>query len=57
VYEVITHFTQPLILVKEVQTEETVKKILRVGNEILLGEYNGYLEVFDIETSSIIHTH
>jgi hypothetical protein len=37
VYEVTTHFTQPLILVKVVQTKESVYKLLRVGNEILLG--------------------
>jgi hypothetical protein len=28
-----------------------------VGHELLLGEFYGYLEVFDIETSSITHTH
>jgi hypothetical protein len=57
VYKVTTDFTQPLILVKEVQTKQLVYKLLRVGNEILLGESIGYLEVFDIETSSITHTH
>ena len=30
---------------------------MRVGDELILGEWNGYLEVFDIETSSITHTH
>jgi hypothetical protein len=30
---------------------------LRVGDELVLGEWKGYLEVFDIETSSITHTH
>jgi hypothetical protein len=57
VYKVTTDFTQPLILVKVVETESWVHKLLRVGHEILLGEYKGYLEVFDIETSSITHTH
>ena len=33
-----------------------MKKIVRVGNELLLGEI-AYLEVFDIKTSSITHTH
>jgi hypothetical protein len=59
VYEVTANFTQPLILVKEVQTKSSVYKFLRVGHELLLGEccYQGYLEVFDIETSSITSTH
>jgi hypothetical protein len=35
-----------------------VKKILRVGNELLLlGEGSGYLQVVDMNTSKITHTH
>ena len=31
--------------------------MLRVGDELILGQYGGYLQVFDIKTSSITHTH
>jgi hypothetical protein len=33
------------------------RKILRAGEELILGEVDGHLEVFDIETSTITHTH
>jgi hypothetical protein len=56
VYKVTTNVTQPLILVKEIQTKQWVYKLLRVGNEILLGEDEGYLEIFDISTSIITST-
>jgi hypothetical protein len=57
VFEVTTSLSQPLILVKVIDAKRWVHKILRVGNELILGEGEGYLEVFDIETSSITHTH
>ena len=34
-----------------------VNKILRVSNQLLLGEYGGWLEVFDINNSNITSSH
>jgi hypothetical protein len=49
--------TQPLAPVTVITTKSFVKKILRVGSELLLGEYDGFLQVVDIKTSKITHTH
>ena len=57
IFKVTTSITQPLVIVKVINTQRGVLKILRVGYELLLGEDSGYLEVFDIKTSSITHTH
>jgi hypothetical protein len=57
VFEVTTSLTHPLIPVEVIDTKDSVYKILRVGNELILGERSGHLEVFDIETSSITQTH
>jgi hypothetical protein len=57
VYEVNNSITQPLIPDKMIITKNKVLKILRVGHELMLGEHDGWLEVFDIETSSITHSH
>ena len=43
VFEVTNSLTQPVIPVKVIDTMEYVGIILRVGNELLLGEYEGYL--------------
>jgi hypothetical protein len=48
VFEVTTSLTQPLVPVIVIGTESWVCKILRVRHELILGENNGYLEVFDI---------
>jgi hypothetical protein len=48
-----TSLTDPLTPVKVIDTEWTVYKILRVGNQLLLGEYGGWLEVFDINNYNI----
>jgi hypothetical protein len=56
-FEVTTSLSQPLVAAKVIYTILWVYIILRVGHELILGEVNGYLEVFDIETSSITHTH
>ena len=42
VFEVTTSLTQPLVAAKVFNTEHKVFKILRVGQELLLGEGNGY---------------
>ena len=56
-FEVTTSLTQPIVLVDVIYTLGAVFKILRVRNELILGERSGYLEVFEIETSRITHTH
>jgi hypothetical protein len=57
VFKVTASLAQPLLPLTVIPTEEEVLKILRVGNELLLGEVNGYLEVVDINTSKITSTH
>jgi hypothetical protein len=57
VFKVTASLTQPLIPLTVISTEEEVLKILKVGNELILGEVNGYLEVVDINTSTITSTH
>jgi hypothetical protein len=57
VFKVTASLTQPLIPLTIISTEEEVLKILRVGNELLLGEVNCYMEVVDINTSKITSTH
>jgi hypothetical protein len=43
VFEVSTSLTQPLVAAKVINTEYWVYKILRVRNELILGEYYGWL--------------
>ena len=43
VFEVTTSLTQPLIPGKVIDTKKVVHKILRVANELILGEALGYL--------------
>ena len=43
VFEVTTSLTQPLIPGKVIGTKNWVYKILRVANELILGELFGYL--------------
>ena len=43
VYEVAPSLTEPLILVSTIRTEWPVYKIVRLGQELLLGEVSGYL--------------
>jgi hypothetical protein len=57
IFEVTTSLIQPLIPIKVINTESLAFKILRVGDKLILAEVFGYLEVFDINNSSIIHTH
>jgi hypothetical protein len=57
VFEVTSSLTQPLVAAKVINTEQSVLKIFIVAHDLILGESYGFLEVFDIETSSITHTH
>jgi hypothetical protein len=52
-----TSLTDPLTPVKVIDTKNWVFKILRVGNQLLLGEELGWLEVFDINNSIITSSH
>lgn len=52
-----TSLAQPLTPVKNLTTKSQVHKILRVRNELLLGQSGGWLQLFDIETSAITSTH
>jgi hypothetical protein len=42
IFEVTTSITQPLMLVAVIETMSCVYKILRVGHELLLGQFDGY---------------
>jgi hypothetical protein len=57
VFKVSESLTQPLISVTSTTTKSLVNKILRLGNELLLGQDDGHLEVLDIKTSKIMGTH
>jgi hypothetical protein len=57
VHEVTTSLTEPLTPLTVINTKEIVLKILRVGNQLLLGQRNGYLEVVDINNCNITSTH
>jgi hypothetical protein len=52
-----TSLTDPLTPVKVIDTKNWVCKILRVGNQLLLGERGGWLEVFDMNNSNITSSH
>lgn len=49
--------TDPLTLVSVIKTKREVVKILITGNQLLLGEETGWLEVLDITTSNITSSH
>ena len=58
IFEVTPSLTEPLIPVTKISTKSNVDiKILRVGDDLLLGQMKGYLEVFNIKNSSITSTH
>jgi hypothetical protein len=43
IFEITTSLTQPLLPVEVIETKYEVYKILRVKNELILGEYDGWL--------------
>jgi hypothetical protein len=57
IFEVSASSTEPLNRVTVIETKDWVSKILRVGQELLLGQRKGYFEVFKIKSSTITHTH
>jgi hypothetical protein len=56
VYEVGPSFSEPLTLVTQIRTEMPVYKIVESGNELLLGEVSGYLQIVDLKGMKINHT-
>ena len=56
VFKITDSITEPLILVKVIETGKWVHNILRVGNELLLCEDKVHLEVLDIATSTITNS-
>ena len=48
---------QPLELVKKINTESRVNKLLRVNHELLVSEQSGSLMVLDIDTCNITSSH
>ena len=56
VFEVPTSLTEPLTFVKEIKTKDSVFYILRNRHELMIVEYDGWLEVFDIISATITHS-
>ena len=52
-----TSLTEPLTPLTVIDTKELVMIILRVGNQLLLGEWDGYLEEVDINNYNITSAH
>ncbi len=57
VFDVTTSLNEPLRPVAVIDTEDYVSKVLRVGNQLLLGEWEGYLQVVQLGSSLITSTH
>ena len=51
-----TSLTEPLKFFKEIQTKESIFYTFRNGHELMLVEYDGLLEVFDIISATITHS-
>ena len=56
VYEISASLTQPLKQLAIIKASRRITKMIKVGQELILGESPGYLEVFDIEKMKITHT-
>ena len=48
IFELSTSLTHPLRPFTQITTKDRVFKVLRVGHQLILGEYDGWLEVADI---------
>ncbi len=44
-------------MVKQIESEAGILKLFKVGDKLLLGESVGNLQVFDIKTCNITHSH
>jgi hypothetical protein len=56
IYEISPSLTEPLKKLASIGTKSEVNKMIKVGQELVLGEDRGYLEIFDIKNNSISHT-
>ena len=56
IYEISTSITEPLKKSATIINTEKIFKMIKVGHELVLGEKDGYLEVFDIKMFKITHT-
>jgi hypothetical protein len=57
IFELTKSLADPLKSVTDIKTKGSVKKILRIGYKLLLAEFSGWLEVFDMNTSDITSTY
>ena len=53
IFKVDTSLKKPLRFVKKIETKATIYKIKRERQEILLGQYKGNFQVFDIDRQEI----
>ena len=56
VYQISTSLKQPLRQLAAIETHEWTNKIIKLGKELVLGEWDGYIQVFDIKNYTITHT-
>ena len=56
-FNVTASLANPLRPVAVIDTKDYVSKVLRAGNQLLIGEWEGYLEVVSLGTSLITSTH
>ena len=56
VFEVTPSLANPLRKITEIKTKNSVRSMLRKGHGLLLGEYNGWLEVFNMSSATITQT-
>ena len=56
-FNVTSSLVDPLRPVAVIDTKDYVSKVLRVGNQLLLGEWEGYLQVVSLGNLLIMSTH
>lgn len=56
VYEMQISLSDPLKKVASIETKNYIRKMIKLGQELVLGEVDGYLQVFDIANYKITHT-
>jgi hypothetical protein len=56
-FDVTTSLSEPLKPVAVITTEDYVSKMMKVGNQLVLGEWEGYLQVVSLGNHLITSTH
>ena len=56
VFEISTSLTEPLKQLTSSKTRSVIFKMIKLGKNIILGEGEGYIQVFDIANLKITHT-